>query len=194
MLPKPVDNSYDFGSIDKSLFGHEIKIGCSVSDQSASMWGQCCFNRGEVKVTLGTGSFLNVNCGSTCHASCHGLYPIVAWGLNGKEIVYSVEGASNDNGSVIEWAVANGFIDDVSRSAEIAESVPDTDGVYFIPAFSGLGAPFNDGQAACGFLGLKPSTTKSHMVRAMLESLAYRVALLFNCCIEETNFQFTVIK
>lgn len=193
MLPTPVPNTYDFGHIDKSLFGHEIKIACSISDQSASMIGQCCLNRGDVKVTLGTGTFFNANYGEKCSASVHGLYPVVGWGLHDK-VTYFIEGASNDCGTVIEWALSTGLIDDVKKSSEIAESVADSDGVYFMNAFSGLGAPFNDGRAACGFIGLKSSTTKAHMVRAMLESIAYRAALLYWCCLEETPMRFTSLR
>uniref|UniRef100_A0A336KAQ0 Glycerol kinase 5 n=1 Tax=Culicoides sonorensis TaxID=179676 RepID=A0A336KAQ0_CULSO len=193
MLPTPVPNTYDFGVIDKSLFGHEIKIACSISDQSGSMWGQCSLNKGDVKITLGTGAFFNANYGDKCSASVHGLYPIVGWGLN-NNITYFIEGASNDCGTIIEWALETGLIDDVKTCSDIAESVKDTNGVIFVNAFTGLGAPFNDGQAAGGFIGLKPSTQKAHMVRAMLESIAYRVALLYFCCLEETSMRFTSLR
>lgn len=193
MLPTPVPNNYDFGHIDKTLFGHEIKIACCISDQSGSMIGQCCLNKGDVKVTLGTGAFFNANTGNKCSASVHGLYPVVGWGLDDK-ITYFIEGASNDCGTVVEWALATGLIDDVKTCSDVAESVPDTDGVFFMNAFTGLGAPFNDGRAACGFIGLKPSTTKAQMVRAMLESIAYRAALLYYCCVEETPMRFTALR
>lgn len=108
------------------------------------MWGSCSFNVGDVKVTLGTGSFLNVNTGSQCNASVHGLYPIVAWQctnpeLKQKEVIYAMEGSSNDTGSIIRWAMDFGLFSDPKDSASIAMSVEDSDGVYFIPAFSGLG-------------------------------------------------------
>lgn len=108
------------------------------------MWGSCCFKKGDVKITLGTGSFLNLNTGDQCHASIHGLYPLVAWQSNGQagkdiDTVYCVEGASSDTGSIIKWAIDFGLFEDPAASAGIAESVADTDGVYFIPAFSGLG-------------------------------------------------------
>lgn len=127
MLPTVVDNSYDFGCTDAELFGHKIPIACSVcvqcvdscelwterelisqiGDQSASMWGSCCFNKGDIKVTLGTGSFLNLNTSSQCNASIYGLYPLVAWKCGddkNKEVTYCMEGASNDTGSIIQWA------------------------------------------------------------------------------------------
>lgn len=134
------------------------------------MWGSCCFNTGDIKITLGTGSFLNLNTGSQCPASIYGLYPLVAWRYNEKqsdktELVYCMEGAANDTGSIIQWAmnfgnsnfpkinfvekksfkmlinlfIIPGLFEDPSKSAEIAYSVDDTEEVYFVPAFSGLG-------------------------------------------------------
>lgn len=115
-----------------------------LGDQSASMWGSCCFNTGDIKITLGTGSFLNLNTGTQCPASIYGLYPLVAWRYTDKqsdksELVYCMEGGANDTGSIIQWAMNFGLFDDPSKSAEIANSVDDTEDVYFVPAFSGLG-------------------------------------------------------
>lgn len=108
------------------------------------MWGSCSFNTGDVKITLGTGSFINVNTGNQCQASVHGLYPMVAWRFqnretNERELVYCMEGSSNDTGSIIRWAIDVGLFSDPKDSSAIAESVPNSEGVYFIPAFSGLG-------------------------------------------------------
>lgn len=106
------------------------------------MWGNCCFEKGDVKITMGTGSFLNVCTGSTCLASVHGLYPLVGYKIasgQDQELVYLMEGSSNDNGSIIEWAKSVGLITNPEESSDMACSVPDSDGVSFIPAFSGLG-------------------------------------------------------
>lgn len=126
-----------------------------IGDQSASMWGSCCFKKGDVKITLGTGSFLDVNTGDECHASIHGMYPLVAWqtgkpsavagGKDAVETVYCVEGSASDTGSIIKWAMDFGLFKDPADSAAMAQSVPDTDGVYFVPAFSGLGVSFDVG-------------------------------------------------
>lgn len=211
MLPKVVENSYDFGIVHKSIFGQSIKITSSLSDQSAAMFGSCCFNDGDVKLTLGTGSFLNLNTNRYCHASVHGLYPLVAWrflnhhnsnqclrrerdGTNLEDLVYCVEGAVNDTGSVILWAMNFGLFNDPSYTSDIAFSVQNTDGVYFIPAFSGLGPPINDNQAATGFLGIRPSTTKAHLIRAILESIVFRVSLIYGCILLETNYKLKVIR
>ncbi|XP_050094584.1 putative glycerol kinase 5 isoform X4 [Anopheles aquasalis] len=198
LLPEVVDNSHDFGYVHESLLGAKIKIGASVSDQSASLWGTCCFQRGDVKITMGTGSFLNVNTGPKCLASVHGLYPLIGHILqeapSNTDITYLMEGSSNDTGSIIEWALNVGLFEDPADSAGMAASVPHTDGVLFVPAFSGLGPPIHDDTAGSGFIGIKPSTRKEHLVRAVLESLAFRVALLYDCALRETGFSFVSIK
>lgn len=144
-----MDNGYkDFGHIHPSTLGPEwhncrISISASISDQTAAMWGSQCFERGDVKITLGTGAFLNLITGSTCHASVMGMYPLVAWQFRDAReqarTSYCVEGASHDIGTVIEWAKQCGFFNDPMETSAIAQTVPDTNGVYFIPAFSGLG-------------------------------------------------------
>lgn len=144
MLPRVVPNDFkEFGCVDSKLFGHSIPIRAIMGDQPAAMWGSVCFEKGDLKVTLGTGSFLDLNTGSACHASVHGLYPLVAWkvGAGGaeEETVYSMEGGSSDTGSLIKWAQSFGMFTDPKDSSSIAMSVPDPDGVFFIPAFSGLG-------------------------------------------------------
>lgn len=141
MLPEVVANDADFGHIDSKLFGHAIPIAAVMGDQAAAMWGSCCFNRGDLKITLGTGSFLDLNTGTQCHASVHGLYPLVGWmvGENSPDIVYAIEGGSSDTGTLIKWAQSFGLFGHPSDSSSIALSVPDPDGVFFIPAFSGLG-------------------------------------------------------
>lgn len=146
MLPRVVPNdSKDFGVVDEKLFGHAIPITAIMGDQPAAMWGSVCFARGDMKVTLGTGSFLDLNTGSSCHASVHGLYPLVAWTVakdDQQEVVYSMEGGSSDTGTLIKWAQSLGLFVDPKDSADMAFSVPDTEGVFFIPAFSGLGVSF----------------------------------------------------
>lgn len=142
MLPRILPNdSTEFGVTDQSLFGHEIPIRAIMGDQPAALWGSTCFEKGDLKVTLGTGSFLDLNTGSACHASVHGLYPMVAWKMGGdyKESVYLMEGGSSDTGSLIKWAQAFGLFADPRDSSDMAFSVRDPGGVFFIPAFSGLG-------------------------------------------------------
>lgn len=118
-----------------------IPIIISMSDQSASIFGSQCFQTNTAKITLGTGGFLNVNTGSACLPSRKGLYPLIGWQLN-NETVYCLEGSANDMASILNWGQQCGFYDDPKDSSAIANSVTDTDGVYFISAFSGLGVCF----------------------------------------------------
>ncbi|XP_037295078.1 putative glycerol kinase 5 isoform X2 [Manduca sexta] len=193
-LPTVVDTAGDhFTCTQPEIWGHAIPIMSCMADQTASMWGSCCFDEGDVKLTMGTGTFFNINTGSSPHASVSGLYPVVGWRL-GKELIYSAEGANNDTASIIKWAQNLGLFENPEETADIANSVPDADGVFFIPAFSGLGPPYNDGTAASGFIGVKPSTRKAHLVRAVLESLAFRTAQLYQCVCNETNFNFHNIR
>ncbi|VVC97658.1 unnamed protein product [Leptidea sinapis] len=193
-LPKVVDTAGDhFTSTVPDIWGAAIPIRCCIADQTASMWGSCCFEEGEVKLTMGTGTFFNINTGSSPHASVYGLYPIVAWRL-GSELVFSAEGANNDTASIIQWAQNLGLFENPEDSAGIAMSVSDSDGVFFVPAFSGLGPPYNECTAASGFVGMKPSTTKAHLVRAVLESIAFRTARLYECVRKETEYSLHTIR
>lgn len=109
-----------------------------MSDQSSSMFASCCFNPDDLKVTMGTGAFLDVNTGNNIHGSVTGLYPLVAWQVRGKT-VYMGEGACNDCGSLMEWLLRMNFLTNPAQSCDIANSIEHSGGVFFIPAFSGLG-------------------------------------------------------
>lgn len=164
-----------------------------MADQSASLFGSGSVQPGDLKITMGTGTFLNVNTGTKPHASVSGLYPIVGWRIK-DELVYAVEGASNDTGVLIEWAKQIGIINHANEAASIASTVSDSDGVYFVPAFSGLQAPINDYTAATGFIGIKPTTERAHIVRSLLESIVYRILLLYESLCEETSFTYHKIR
>ncbi|GBP31915.1 Putative glycerol kinase 5 [Eumeta japonica] len=193
-LPTVVDTAGDhFTSTDPSIWGVSIPIRSSMADQTASMWGSCCFEPGDTKLTMGTGTFFNINTGTSPEASISGFYPVVGWRVK-DDLVYVMEGSNNDTGSIITWAQSVGLFDKPADSADIAMSVKDSDGVYFIPAFSGLGPPYNDTTAASGFLGVKASTTKAHLVRAVLESIAFRTAQICECARAETKYQFHHIR
>lgn len=153
-----------------------------MADQQAAMFGECCFDIGDVKITMGTGTFMNINTGSKPHTSVAGLYPVVGWKI-GPEVVYLAEGNAADTGTAIKWAQELELFSDVRETDAMASSVANSDGVCFVPSFSGLQAPLNDPKACASFMGLKPSTTKSHLVRAILESVAFRsVCLLESLC------------
>ncbi|XP_032681954.1 putative glycerol kinase 5 isoform X2 [Odontomachus brunneus] len=193
IFPEIVDTMGYFGVTPVDLFGVEIPICCSVADQSGSLFGSGCFYPGDLKITMGTGTFVNVNTGSQPHASVKGLYPVVGWRIK-NELVYLVEGASYDTGILVEWAREIGLVSDVKETANIAKEVDDSDGIYFIPAFSGLQAPINNSKAAAGFIGIKPTTKKMHIVRSLLESLVFRIMMLYECLWDETSFIYKKIR
>ncbi|XP_021372117.1 putative glycerol kinase 5 [Mizuhopecten yessoensis] len=190
MLPEIRDTSGLFGKTDASLFGAAIPITAMISDQMSAMFGECCFDVGDMKCTMGTGTFVDVNTGSSAHASVAGLYPQIGWKIK-DELVFVAEGAINDTGIVIEWAKSMGFFDDVADTSRIAESVPDSGQVCMVAAFSGLQAPINDDKAASSIFGLKPTTTKAHLVRALLESIAFRFKILYEAILKESKVELS---
>uniref|UniRef100_A0A8C9ZJI5 Glycerol kinase 5 n=1 Tax=Sander lucioperca TaxID=283035 RepID=A0A8C9ZJI5_SANLU len=155
-----------------SKFWCEFFFVISMADQQAAVFGECCFDVGDVKITMGTGTFMDINTGSKPHTSAAGLYPLVGWKI-GSEVVYLAEGNSADTGTAIKWAQELELFSDVRDTSSMACSVSDSDGVCFVPSFSGLQVPLNDPKACASLMGLKPSTTKSHLVRAILESVAF---------------------
>ncbi|XP_050294992.1 putative glycerol kinase 5 isoform X2 [Anthonomus grandis grandis] len=183
-LPTVVENDFQYGETLQKIFGVPIKIGAVMSDQSASMYGSGCCKENDVKLTLGTGAFLNLNTGQHIRRTAHGLYPLVGWKIS-KKMVYLTEVACSDAGSLIQWLMENESLQHPEDLTKIATSVKDNGGVYFIPAFSGLGPPFNNETATSGFIGIKPDTKRAHMVRAVLESIVYRTTLAYNL-LEET--------
>ncbi|XP_024124364.1 putative glycerol kinase 5 [Oryzias melastigma] len=193
IFPTVQNTSHNFGSIDPSVFGVPIPIMSVMADQQAAMFGECCFNVGDVKITMGTGTFMDINTGSKPHTSVAGLYPLVGWKI-GSEVVYLAEGNAADTGTAIRWAQELELFSDVSQTSSMAYSVPDSDGVCFVPSFSGLQAPLNDPKACASLMGLKPSSTKSHLIRAILESVAFRNKQLYETMLRETNIPITNIR
>ncbi|XP_076601702.1 glycerol kinase 5 [Chaetodon auriga] len=193
IFPKVENTGHNFGSTDPSIFGVPIPIMSVMADQQAAMFGECCFNVGDVKITMGTGTFMDINTGNKPHTSVAGLYPLVGWKI-GSEVVYLAEGNAADTGTAIKWAQELELFSDVQETSEMAYSVSDSDGVCFVPSFSGLQAPLNDPKACASLMGLKPSTTKSHLVRAILESIAFRNKQLYETMLTETCIPITKIR
>ncbi|XP_030259651.1 glycerol kinase 5 [Sparus aurata] len=193
IFPKVENTGHDFGSTDPSIFGVPIPIMSVMADQQAAMFGECCFDVGDVKITMGTGTFMNINTESKPHTSVAGLYPVVGWKI-GSEVVYLAEGNAADTGTAIKWAQELELFSDVKDTSAMAYSVSDSDGVCFVPSFSGLQAPLNDPKACASLMGLKPSTTKSHLVRAILESVAFRNNQLYETMLRETRIPITKIR
>uniref|UniRef100_A0A8C2E4V6 Glycerol kinase 5 n=1 Tax=Cyprinus carpio TaxID=7962 RepID=A0A8C2E4V6_CYPCA len=193
ILPSVQNTSHKFGTCDPSIFGVPIPVMSVMADQQAAMFGECCFDIGDVKITMGTGTFMNINTGNKPHTSIAGLYPLVGWKI-GADVVYLAEGNAAGTGAAIKWAQDLELFSDVKETGAIATSVEDSDGVYFVPSFSGLQAPLNDPKACASFMGLKPSTTKRHLVRAILESIAFRNKQLFDIMLRETRIPITKIR
>ncbi|XP_032388421.1 glycerol kinase 5 [Etheostoma spectabile] len=193
IFPKVENTGQDFGSTDPSIFGVSIPIMSVIADQQAAVFGECCFDVGDVKITMGTGTFMDINTGSKPHTSVAGLYPLVGWKI-GSEVVYLAEGNSADTGTAIKWAQELELFSDVRDTSSMACSVSNSDGVCFVPSFSGLQVPLNDPRACASLMGLKPSTTKSHLVRAILESVAFRNKQLYETMLRETHIPITKIR
>ncbi len=174
MLPKPVSSSSIYGQTDPVIFGGPIPIGGAAGDQQAALFGQCCFKTGELKSTYGTGGFLLMNVGDKPVFSENGLLTTIAFDLNGK-VYYALEGSIFVAGAAIQWLRDElRVIDSAEDSNYMANKVDNTGGVYVVPAFVGLGAPHWNPYARGMVVGLTRGTSKKHLVRATLESIAYQ--------------------
>lgn len=180
MLPEVRPSSSVFGETGPGLFGAAVPIACLAGDQSAALFGQGCFQPGMLKNTYGTGSFLLVQTGEQPLPPPAGLVTSIAWQLGGQQTQYALEGSVFITGAAVQWLRDGlGVIKNASDTEEIAESVSDTGGMYFVPAFAGLGAPHWDPYARGTIVGLTGSTNRAHIVRATLEAIAYQVKDVF---------------
>ena len=187
LLPEVRDSSGDFGTTCKEILGAEIPICSCIGDQQAALFGQRCFRRGDLKNTYGTGGFLLMNTENTCIQSSRGLLSTIAWGIGGK-VSYALEGSVFVSGAVIKWLRDElGIIQNAQESAALASSVPDNGGVYFVPAFTGLGTPYWDSEVRGAVFGLTRGAGKAHIVRAALEAIAYQTADVIRAMEEETS-------
>ena len=172
MLPEVKPSSGIFGYTDPELFGGAIPVSGVAGDQQAALFGQCCFNPGDAKNTYGTGGFLLMNTGETPVYSENGLVTTIAWGLDGK-VYYALEGSVFVCGAAVQWLRDGlGLVSHASETEAIASTVANSGGVYFVPAFVGLGAPYWDPYARGSISGLTRGTTRAHIVRAVLDSMA----------------------
>lgn len=177
MLPevRPSSDEELYGTTDSSEFlGAEIPIAGALGDQQAALFGQTCFDPGDAKNTYGTGSFFLMNTGSEAVESEHGLLTTIGFQRSGEPVTYALEGAIFVTGAAIEWLSDVELIDDPAQTESLARNVDSTDGVYLVPAFTGLGAPHWDGRARGTIVGMTRGTRKEHIVRATLESIAYQ--------------------
>lgn len=192
ILPSVRSSSEVYGYASQlSPFGsnYEIPITGIAGDQQAALFGQCCFNKGDVKNTYGTGCFLLMNTGKTPVISKNGLVTTIAWGING-EVEYALEGSIFVGGSVIQW-LRDGLrlISSAPESENYARKVEDTGGVYLVPAFVGLGTPYWDNDARGTIVGITRGTTKEHIIRAALEAIAYQTKDVVEVMKKEANLE-----
>ena len=174
MLPKPMPSSCIYGKADPAVLGGAIPIAGAAGDQQAALFGQTCFNAGEAKNTYGTGCFLLMNTGEKPVFSKNGLVTTIAWGLDGK-VTYALEGSIFVAGAAIQWLRDEVKIVDAAPDSEFfCNKVPDTNGCYVVPAFTGLGAPHWNTGARGMIIGITAATSKEQITRAALESMAYQ--------------------
>lgn len=174
MLPEVKPSSCIYGYTDKTLFGEEIPISGAAGDQQAALFGQCCFNKGEAKNTYGTGCFLLMNTGEEAVVSKHGLLTTIA-ACSDDKVVYALEGSVFVAGAAIQWLRDElRLIRTADESEKYAREVEDSNGIYVIPAFTGLGAPYWDQYARGAIIGLTRGCNREHIIRATLESIAYQ--------------------
>ncbi len=190
LLPEVKPSCGIFGYTDVSLFGGEIPVAGVAGDQQAALFGQCCFTPGSAKNTYGTGGFLLMNTGERPVYSHNGLITTIAWGIDGK-LNYALEGSVFVCGAAVQWLRDGlGLIANAAQTEVIASSVKDSGGVYFVPAFVGLGAPYWDPYARGSIVGLTRGTTRAHIVRAVLDSMAYQTYDVLSLMQEEAGITF----
>ena len=194
MLPEVRPSSSVYGYTVPSILGASIPVAGAAGDQQAALFGQNCFNPGEAKNTYGTGCFMLMNTGTDIYESKNGLVTTIAWGLDGK-VEYALEGSIFVAGSAIQWLRDGArMVDSAPDSEWVAKKVKDTAGVYLVPAFVGLGAPYWDENARGMIIGITRGTTKAHIVRATLESLAYQTKDVLGAMEADSNIKLASLK
>jgi len=194
ILPEVKNSSEIYTVTDKSICGFEAPIASMIGDQQSALFGQACFNPGDVKSTYGTGCFMLMNTGTTPVASKHKLLTTIAIGLNNK-VEYALEGSVFVGGALIKWLRDQlGIIQTANDVNILAESVPDSNGVIIVPAFTGLGAPYWDAYARGTIVGLTRGASKAHICRAALEAIAFQVKDELECMKEDSGNKIKSLK
>ncbi|AXR77139.1 glycerol kinase GlpK [Natrarchaeobaculum sulfurireducens] len=197
MLPevRPSSDDATYGTTDPEGFlGAEVPVAGALGDQQAALFGQTCFDAGDAKNTYGTGSFFLMNTGGEAVESDHGLLTTIGFQRSGEPVQYALEGSIFITGAAIEWLEDMSLIDDPAQTAELARSVDTTDGVYVVPAFTGLGAPHWDQRARGTIVGMTRGTRKEHVVRATLESIAYQTRDVKEAMEADSGIEMTSLK
>jgi glycerol kinase len=194
MLPKVKPSSYIYGETDEKLLGSTIPISGNAGDQQAALFGQACFNPGEAKNTYGTGCFLLMNTGEEIVESKNGLLTTVAIAMDGK-VEYALEGSIFMGGASIQWLRDElRMLKSSADSEKYATAVEDTNGVYLVPAFVGLGAPYWDPYARGTVIGLTRGAKKEHFIRATLESITYQTYDVLKAMEEDSGIKLKTLK
>ncbi|GJM33232.1 MAG: glycerol kinase 2 [Saprospiraceae bacterium] len=194
ILPKVKASSEIYGHTLSELFGGEIPVAGIAGDQQAALFGQACYEKGMAKNTYGTGCFMLMNTGKSPVTSNAGLLTTIAWGIDG-EVYYALEGSVFIAGAAIQW-LRDGLriIDESPDSEYYAMKVQDTGGVYVVPAFAGLGAPYWDMYARGAIFGLTRGTTKEHLIRATLNSLAFQTKDVLDAMKKDASFELKTLR
>jgi len=193
-LPQVFPSSHIYGVTDKDIFGVEIPIAANIGDQQAALFGQMCVRAGMVKNTYGTGCFILMNIGDKPIFSRSGLLTTVAWKLK-DEVCYALEGSVFIAGAAIQWLRDElRMVESAQETEQMALSVPNSAGVYVVPAFVGLGAPYWDMYARGAIFGLTRGSKKEHIVRAVLESIAYQTRDVVEVMCEECQTELKTLR
>ncbi len=194
MLPEVRQSSAEYGHVDASVLGLDIPIAGVAGDQQAATFGQTCYSPGMAKQTYGTGSFMLMNIGDTPVTSNTGLLTTIAWSVDGA-VTYALEGAIFVTGAAVQWLRDGlGIIDNAAESDVLAASVESTGGVYLVPAFAGLGAPYWDPYARGTIVGMTRGTGRAEIVRATLESVAYQTRDVLEVMQQETGIDLKELR
>jgi glycerol kinase len=195
MLPKVMDSSAKYGTAKSDIMGIEgIPISGIAGDQQAALFGQGCFKAGMAKNTYGTGCFMLMNTGAKAVSSKNGLLTTIAWGINGK-VEYALEGSIFVAGSAVKWLRDElNIIKDADRTEQLANSIPDNQGVYLVPAFVGLGTPYWDSEARGALFGLTRGSGKAQIVRATLESIAYQTKDVLSIMEQDSGIKLKALR
>lgn len=194
MLPEVKPSSCIYGYTDSSVLGGEIPIAGAAGDQQCALFGQCCFEEGDVKNTYGTGCFMLMNTGNKAIRSQNGLLTTIGASI-GDQVEYALEGSVFVAGAAVQW-LRDGvrMVRSASQTEEYATKVEDTAGVYVVPAFAGMGAPYWNQHARGTIVGLTRGCDKEHFIRATLESIAYQTSDVLNAMEQDSGLNLTSLK
>jgi glycerol kinase len=194
ILPEVVNSSGDLGITAPDVFGKSLPINAIMGDQQAALFGQMCVRKGMVKSTYGTGCFLMLNTGDSVINSTHNMLSTIGWKID-DEVCYAQEGSVFVGGAVIQWLRDEmEFFVEASHSELLAEAAENNGGIYFVPALTGLGAPYWDPKATGAIFGITRSTTKGHLTRAALESICFQVNDVILAMNQDVDFDISEVR